>query len=292
MLSLIICSRTKEISLHFKENIQDTIGCEYELISIDNSDNQYSIFEAYNIGLEKSKNKLICFLHDDILMHTNDWGKTIIRIFEEDQNVGLIGVAGSKIKTKMPSAWWNCPEDQKAIHLIQHFKEQGVKENWSFGFENKTNVEAAAIDGVFIALKKDERIRFNDRMKGFHNYDLNISFEYKRFNYKIIITNEILIEHFSNGSMNKEWVDSTFKIHNLYKEILPIRTNNEFSVESLKVLEFENGIKYVNHSLNFKFKKNAILVWFNLFKMKPYSNSYIKFSKKLIRLILLRTFQY
>jgi hypothetical protein len=32
-----------------------TIGCEYELIIIDNSENKYSIYEAYNLGIERYK---------------------------------------------------------------------------------------------------------------------------------------------------------------------------------------------------------------------------------------------
>lgn len=284
MISLVICSRTKEISLDFSKNIENTVGCNYELVVIDNSSNQFSIFEAYNIGLKKSQNAVVCFLHDDILFKTNNWGKVLNEIFEENKNIGLIGVAGARVKTKMPSGWWNCPKEQKVIHIIQHFSGENRKEHWNFGFENKSLVEVAAIDGVFMALRKDSRFQFSPKMKGFHNYDLNVSFEYHKLGYKLVVTNEILIEHFSNGRMNKEWVDSTFKIHKIYKNILPIKIGN-FSSKNLKILEFENGVKYVNHALNHNLKKNSIVVWLNLLVIKPYSDAYIKFSKKMARLI-------
>lgn len=51
MLSLIICSRTPRISEELERNIAETIGCEYELVVIDNSKNKYSIFSAYNQGV-------------------------------------------------------------------------------------------------------------------------------------------------------------------------------------------------------------------------------------------------
>jgi hypothetical protein len=39
----------------FVKNIADTIGTEYELVHIDNSDTKYSILEAYNEGIRLSK---------------------------------------------------------------------------------------------------------------------------------------------------------------------------------------------------------------------------------------------
>ena len=218
MISIIICSRKKDINYNLSENIQDTVGCDYELIVIDNSQNRYSIFEAYNLGIKKSKGDFLCFMHDDIAIHSQDWGNIIYRIFKENNEIGLIGIAGSKVKTKMPSAWWNCPNDQKVIYIIQHFKGKvGEEEKWDLGFKRGSNLEeVVALDGVFMAMRKENGICFNNVMKGFHNYDLNISFEFTKLGYKIIVTNEILIEHFSNGSMNKEWVESTFQIHEIF----------------------------------------------------------------------------
>ena len=37
MLSLIICSRTPRISKELERDIAETIGCEYELVVIDNT---------------------------------------------------------------------------------------------------------------------------------------------------------------------------------------------------------------------------------------------------------------
>ena len=45
MISIIICSMNPDISAELRQNIADTIGCEYELVVIDNSRNQLSIFQ-------------------------------------------------------------------------------------------------------------------------------------------------------------------------------------------------------------------------------------------------------
>jgi hypothetical protein len=54
MLSLIICSRYSVISNDLKKNIKLTIGVKFELIVINNSNNEFSIFSAYNEGVKKS----------------------------------------------------------------------------------------------------------------------------------------------------------------------------------------------------------------------------------------------
>ena len=74
MLSLIICSRTPKISNKLEKNIAETIGCEYELVVIDNSQNKYSIFSAYNEGVKRARGSVLCFMHDDIIYKTANWG--------------------------------------------------------------------------------------------------------------------------------------------------------------------------------------------------------------------------
>lgn len=283
MVSLVICSRSKWISLELEKNINETIGLEFELIVIDNSKNDRSIFEAYNIGIERSSGEIICFLHDDIFIHTKNWGKIIEQLFREKPEAGLIGIAGSKIKTKMPSAWWDCPEEQKVINIIQHFKEpEREQEKWYKGFNTDSEVEVAVIDGVFIALRKDESIYFNDTMKGFHNYDMNISLEYAKKGYKILVTNKILIEHFSIGTISKSWYKSTSQLHKIYAGFLPLKMDSTTLEGSISKQEFENGVNFINGLLKYDLRKQAFYYWLRLIILKPYAKfhwNYLKFFK-------------
>jgi len=75
MFSLIICSRNNDICDELKKNISLTIGSyKYEIIVVNNSKNEYSIFQAYNVGVRKAKFQYLCFMHEDILYLTNNWG--------------------------------------------------------------------------------------------------------------------------------------------------------------------------------------------------------------------------
>lgn len=279
MISVIICSRKKIINEVFIANIENTIGCAYELIVIDNSEKNYSIFEAYNLGIEKSNGEYLCFIHDDILFHSQNWGMVINEIFESDDKIGLIGVAGAKVKTKMPSGWWNNFGDQNVIYIIQHFKNTN-KKMYDFGFEKDSDVKVAVVDGVFMAMRKDKRIIFNNKIGGFHAYDLNISFEYIKYGYNAIVTNRILIEHFSSGVINKNWIYSSYKIHQIYTNFLPISIGqNEVNIE----MEILNGKKFINKCFKCNLSKIAIFIWFKLFMLEPISIYHYHFWKRIVK---------
>lgn len=279
MISIIICSRTSELSNELYQNIDETIGCEYELIIIDNSQNLYSIFEAYNLGIKRSSGAYLYFIHDDILFNTKNWGVVLTSIFEANVNIGLIGVAGGKVKTRMPSAWWDNYEGQNVINIVQHHKGK-EKEVHNYGFDKQQNVEVAVIDGVFMALRKDTRIAFETRLQGFHAYDLNLSFEVIKLGYSIVVTNEISIEHYSSGVINESWVKSSYKLHKLYRKQLPIFVNGSTVSKDHEVI---NAHRFINKSLQFNFKRLAILVWFQLVLIRTFSLDNLKILKRIIK---------
>ena len=278
MISVIICSRG-QFSNEKKINIEETIGVNYEIILIDNSENSYSIFEAYNIGIKKSKGDYLCFMHDDVFMHTNNWGTILQNIFNKDPQIGLIGIAGSRVKSKMPSAWWDCNKEEFQINIIQHYKDED-KRKLDFGFKENSLVEVAAIDGVFMVMKKQNNIFFNEKLSGFHNYDLNISFEHIKKGLKVVVTNEILLEHFSIGKLNKSWYKSTYKLHRLYSNILPINKTN-FPQENSS-LELKNGVDFIYNAIQLKEFKVACKSWMRFFFTYPFSKHHFKLIKRIV----------
>lgn len=283
MLSLIICSRNISISNKLDENIKETILVDYELIIIDNSSNQLSLFEAYNIGINRSKGQILVFLHDDILFQTMGWGKIIHLLFEQDSDIGLIGIAGSSVKTKMPSTWWEGPI---YIRIIQHHKNDKASENKNQGFRYKDIVEVAAIDGVLMIMKRNNNIKFDENLRGYHNYDLDLSLKHHKINKKVCVTNQIVIEHFSGGTINKDWYLSTSKFHKLNSENLPIITDTRIDSRNLRNIEFQAGAGFVFGLLEYDLKMEALYWWLKLIKMKFYSKFHFKFLKKILVLLI------
>jgi len=134
-----------------------------------------------------------------------------------------------------------------------------------------------------MALRKEIDLKFSDEFSGFHNYDLNISFECIKEGYKIVVTEGILIEHLSIGTRDRAWVESVIKIHQRYEDILPLYLG-ENSPE--KDLEFENGKKISDILLNHGMIKEALLYWLKFLKYGPLSSYHLIFFKKVYQACL------
>lgn len=226
MISIIICSRNSTLLPGLENNIRSTIGVDYEIIPIDNSANKFSIFSAYNKGVELSKNPITCFIHEDIIFHTKNWGETICRHLE-DPKCGIIGVCGGKSMPRIPSSW---SFNDIAAHFIQSDKDNNKSKLLDLGdYNGKSYTSVIALDGLFLCSRKEifRKIQFDDtRFKGFHFYDIDICLQAIANGYENRSVNDILIEHFSCGSPNKQWIENSMIYYEKWKPFLPIYTND------------------------------------------------------------------
>ena len=228
MISCIICSRQPDIPVELKENIASTIGCEYEVIVIDNSKNEYSIFSAYNEGVRCAKGDVLCFMHEDILFHTKGWGEKISKILE-DTTIGQIGVAGSHFMSKAPMYWIHSPYISQ--YNIQTENETQLFNNtWNYSLGNLSDV--VTVDGVCFFMRSDvfEVLRFDDVLYAdFHAYDMDISMQVQNMGKRVCVTNEVLIEHFWSESslQNQSYMarlDKNLKIFfDKWQHLLPMK---------------------------------------------------------------------
>ena len=230
MISIIICSRTNTIDTDLRSNIEATIGVVYEIICIDNSKNQYNIFQAYNIGISKSVYSVVCFMHDDVRFHTKKWGHKIINHLKGPE-VGLIGVGGPRFLSCIPGIWWgggifsqpsdmicqyNIDTDRNDIEQSHMIRIQPIPEN---------KIEVAALDGLFLCSKKNvfQNISFDEETyHDFHFYDLDISLQIKSCGYKIYCIYDVLVEHISASNINMKWISSSRIFYDKWKRTLPV----------------------------------------------------------------------
>src|SRR5688500_11226699 len=103
MLSIIISSTSQEKLAGIKKNIAETSGVEYEIIEFINN-GEYGLCKAYNDGANKAVYPYLCFVHDDVLFHTINWGNRIIHHLQ-DKTAGVIGVAGGCYKSAFGLDW-------------------------------------------------------------------------------------------------------------------------------------------------------------------------------------------
>lgn len=238
MISIIICSRSKNLSADFIKNISETTGTEFELICIDNSDNRYSIFSAYNEGVRKSKYPLLCFVHDDVYFHTKNWGLHLLRHLSSAET-GIIGLAGGDLVTRIPASWLLSGVSINIIETDKHSGKKTIK-SVPVAFQ-ETKRSAVLLDGVFLAMRRDifEKIYFDEQIKGFHGYDIDISLQSVAAGYTNQVIYDISLEHFSKGVRNDLYYRNLIQIFKKWENLLPIFGENITETEKNNLHKIE-----------------------------------------------------
>lgn len=194
MISIIICSRHSDVSEEQRHNIESTIGCPHEIIFIDNSGNQYDLYQAYNEGVRKSTGDVLLFIHDDVTYKCNGWGLTIERILK-DESIGLVGVLGSHVIPDFPAYYSESPY----LSGNNADNDNGAVRSFSEGnWDDNGLVDVAVVDGqqLFMPRRLFPPLAFDDRhYHGFHGYDMDISMQVHSIGKRVVVTNKIISEH-------------------------------------------------------------------------------------------------
>jgi glycosyltransferase involved in cell wall biosynthesis len=177
--------------------------------------------KIYNEGLEKATSKIVVFMHDDLILETNNLTPKINRIFDDNTEYGIVGVAGTDNLTS--GVWWDNREDMYGVvgHIhngkryVNHYSEKSYVDNLK---------EVVTIDGLFMMIHKDRiKHKFNEEFRGFHFYDLPICIENYIDGVKIGVTTKIKLTHKSVGITNKEWERNKLLFEALYEKKLPLK---------------------------------------------------------------------
>jgi hypothetical protein len=277
MISIIIASADPDQLRQVSENIEITIGVPFEIIAINNSDGSKGICEIYNSGIQQARYNMLCFMHEDILIKTYDWGNRVLNFFTTHHDYGLLGIGGSEYKSLAPSGWNPTGIETAYINLIQRFK---YKQQEPFHYYKnpgkKEFAEVACIDGVWFCTPKAiaSEVTFDEiTFKGFHAYDLDFSLSIGQ-NYKIGVTFDILIDHFSEGSYNAEWIAATLDLHKKWNSRLPVNLKPA-SKKQMLYAEKATFKFFIDQLILLKFPRRVA------FEMLYYNNSFLKLSPKL-----------
>lgn len=222
MISCIICSANKELLKNVSERIEHTIGMPFEIIGIDNSDGKLSICEAYNKGADLARFDILCFIHEDVLFETNNWGNILINHFATLKNAGIIGIGGSSYKSLAPSGWWATPDKYLSYNFRQSYK-HSKKETFLRTLNNDAVKEVISLDGVFLAVKKSvfEKYRFDNALPFFHGYDLDLSLAVSE-GFQNYFIPDIMLHHLSEGSIDDVWIENMFLLFKKWNKQLPL----------------------------------------------------------------------
>ncbi|MBO5705441.1 MAG: glycosyltransferase [Bacteroidaceae bacterium] len=225
MISLIICSTQSDLSKSLKENIRSSICSKYEIVHIDNSQRRYNIFEAYNIGVERSSGEYLCFMHEDIVFRRQGWGKIIEQTLSHNE-VGALGVAGGHVVLDQLDWRFYGFLD---VCLIQgntsvepnpiYYRSSHARSNDYKGLRH-----VAVIDGVWMCMRKElfNIIRFDEQtFHDFHLYDSDICMQINKQGYGVYVTHDVLLEHRSEGTFSEGYQHSLNLFFKKWGDSLP-----------------------------------------------------------------------
>ena len=229
MISVIICSINKVLAQQVQKNIAATIGVVWEFIVIENMVSPKSLTEVYNVGASKAKYDVLLFVHEDVLFQTKNWGQKLLDYFEKDNSLGLIGIAGSKYKSSVPSGWFSGIEALDCCNIL-HVDSNNQKLPMYFNpLPGSLAQDVVVLDGVLLCCKKNvwQQVKFDEiLLKGFHLYDIDFSFRVAQ-KFKVIVSFEIDLIHLTEGgSFGDEWVNNTLLWYSKKQSSLPFYTKD------------------------------------------------------------------
>lgn len=249
MLSIIISSYQDHFYKQLCDSIGSTIGDDfpYELVKIDNP-NLMGICEAYNKGASKANYDHFLFLHEDVIFQTKDWGNDLMKAFGTLKNPGILGIAGTSYKSRIPVGWWSFV-DYNFLHIDQLTRDKTIASH-----RLKENNKAIIVDGVFLAMKREVWLKkkFNEKNKEFHGYDIEISLDVAK-NHQNYVLSDILLTHLSSGTITKKWLDVIISIYSRHKN------RSENTSRSVEIFSYEIFFRYLNR---FKYSKSDKILFF------------------------------
>lgn len=207
LFTIITIVNKENVYKRFKENLSNQQGVNYELIKVNNDNNQFiSAREAYNNALKKAHGDYIVFLHPDMrFLDKSALHDVLVQIIAL-KDLGVAGISG-------------CPSE------LHHHKSTIVTSilhgDPAHHFGKKINhvTEVQTVDECFFVMKKSfcETHPFSD-IKGWHMYAVEqclVSLLAGKKNYVV----PARMWHYSTGfSENWQYVQTGRKIVSKYGE--------------------------------------------------------------------------
>lgn len=211
---------TRKIDDEYLKHVEKMFSQPDTEINIYENDGVSSLTEIYNKGLEDSKNDIVVFMHDDLILETPNMTPKIVKLFEKHPEYGIIGIAGTDKLTS--GRWWDNRENMFGVVGHIHEGKRHVN-HYSKGVFNDVLKDVVVVDGLWFAIRKSRiKKNFNEEFKGFHFYDISFCVENYLEGVKIGLTTRFGVTHKSVGMTNKQWEKNKLFFEALYDKKLPL----------------------------------------------------------------------
>lgn len=180
-ISFLTCVNNEETykeCLSYIEKLKVPSGYEVEIKS---KRNAQSLTATYNELMESTDAKYKVYLHQDTFIINENFIEDILNIFKQNEDLGMLGVIGSK---DMPSSgvWWHTNDIIGKVYAI--YSPPMITQ----GDRNPDDYieDVLVIDGLIMITQYDLKWR-SDIFNGWHFYDLSQCFEFIRNGYRVAV---------------------------------------------------------------------------------------------------------
>ncbi len=180
-MAFIICVNDMQAYLECKFYLDHLVvpeGYETDIITIEDAP---SMAAGYNMGMQSTDAKYKVYMHQDVLILNEMFISDMVKVFDLDEEIALIGMIGSKHLSddaKMVSRW----NTGKVLHNVRTGKLE-------FEMDDKFYQEVEAVDGLLLATQMDTPWR-EDVFDGWDYYDISQCAEFLRKGKKIAVPNQ------------------------------------------------------------------------------------------------------
>lgn len=234
-ISAIVCS----IRPAYFANIERKLTAQFarhsfEMIGIFDAK---SLCEAYNRGAARASGEILIFCHDDIDIVHADFGE---RLLHHLTVYDVVGVAGA---SRLVDADWGHAGLPYVHGQIIH-KPAGQEDYLYFaaGLQAPVVDNIHALDGVFIGMRREvwEAVRFDDAtFDGFHGYDIDFTYRAHLAGYRLAVSMDLLLIHFSTGGYDLHWQTGNLKFLRKFPGLSKLPAMQRHSNIQVKLKTFE-----------------------------------------------------
>lgn len=181
-IAFIICVNNiqyYEESVRYIQELEVPDGYSVDILCIQEAD---SMAHGYNGGMQASDAKYKVYLHQDTFILNRNFIRDIVEIFEQDKQIGMIGVLGTD---KLP-ANANCYLSWNIGNIVEYNGRSVLDTDFFTQKRGQGWIAVEAIAGLIMVTQQDIPWR-EDFLDGWDFYDVSQSLEMKRQGYKVVV---------------------------------------------------------------------------------------------------------
>jgi GT2 family glycosyltransferase len=209
--------------------LYETIGFDTEVIIIDNgsdvpfhytgskniirNEKSIGVYPTFKQGFEVATGDVVAFFHSDLVVWEKDWDKRVIKHFQQDANLGMIGFIGSNEIDWHGGRGLGTTSNFKGLSMIDQTGSNNGKDVkvWVgshgaiHGKVNEGYTDAVVVDGCAMIIRRTawQDIGVREDFPPHHFYDRLISTQLIENGWNIGVLG-IACDHFSGQTVNIE----------------------------------------------------------------------------------------